>query len=213
MSARGPNSYPSLGHSALHSSLSLSLSDLLLVRAVRPAPGLAPCAARVAVRPLRLVGQPQAYVIGRQGNQRGLGEGTSKHSGSPAHVGWWGLLLKSWLEGTQRAQGKEGVNPAHSNLSPTQMGRLGPAERQLLQLSSRQMARTVLEFPARWVCRPQRCTDPQVAAQVSGEGGWSTGCSNPQGEGRRAERAIAEERGWWQPSCFFQQWNIICVVL
>lgn len=117
------------------------------------------------MRPLRLVRLQQACV---QGNWTGLGEGTSKHSGSQAHVGWWGLLPKSWLEETQRAQGKEGFNPAHSNTSPTQMGRLGQAKSQLLQLSSRQMARIFLEFPERWVCRPQRSTDPQVAAQVSG---------------------------------------------
>lgn len=117
------------------------------------------------MRPLRLVdsNKPACRETGR-----GCGEGTSKHSGSQAHVGWWGLLPKSWLEETQRAQGKEGFNPAHSNTSPTQMGRLGQAKSQLLQLSSRQMVRIFLEFPERWVCRPQRSTDPQVAAQVSG---------------------------------------------
>lgn len=84
----------------------------------------------------------------------GREEGTSKHSSSQAHVGQRELPPKSWLEGTQKVQGKGEFNPAHSNMSPTQTGRLGQAKSQLLQLSSRQMARTFLEFPAMWVCRP-----------------------------------------------------------
>lgn len=84
----------------------------------------------------------------------GWEEGTSKHSSSQAHVGQWELPPKGWLEGTQKVQGKEEFNPAHSNMSPTQTGRLGQAKSQLLQLSSRQMARIFLEFPAMWVCRP-----------------------------------------------------------
>lgn len=68
-------------------------------------------------------------------------------------MGWWGGS-QSWLEGSQRPQGKEGFSPAHSNMFPTQMGRLDQAESQFLQLSSRQMARIFLEFPARWACMP-----------------------------------------------------------
>lgn len=41
---------------------------------------------------------------------------------------------------------------------------------------------------------PQRYTDPQVVPQVSGQGGWSTGCSNPQREGKRTEDHCREER-------------------
>lgn len=51
-----------------------------------------------------------------------------------------------------------------------------------------------LSFQRGGLTGPQRSTDPQVAAQISGQGGWSTGCSNPQGEGKRAERIIAERR-------------------
>lgn len=53
------------------------------------------------------------------------------------------------------------------------MGRLGQATSQLLQLSSRQMVRIFLEFPARWVCRPseiQRSTGGSSGIRV---GGWS----------------------------------------
>lgn len=147
--------------------LLLSKTAVPALKGNRPDPGPALCVAGAAVQPLRLVGQQQACVAGKVDR---VGEGTSKHSGSQAHEGWWGLLPKSWLEGTQWPQGKEGFNPAHSNMSPTQMGRLGQAKSQLLQLSSRQMARIFLEFPARWACRPseiQKYTDTQVAAQVS----------------------------------------------
>lgn len=51
---------------------------------------------------------------------------------------------------------------------PTQMGRLDQAKSQFLQLSSRQMAKIFLEFPARWACVPSEIHDPQVAAQIAG---------------------------------------------
>lgn len=102
------------------------------------------------MQPLRLVGEQQACVTGNLDKE---GEGTSKHSGSLAH-GLVGRLPKSCLEGSQRPQGKEGFSPAHSNMFPTQMGRLDQAESQFLQPSSRQMARIFLEFPARWACMP-----------------------------------------------------------
>lgn len=143
----------------------------------------------------------------------GWEEGTSKHSSSQAHMGWWELPPKSWLEGTQKVQGKEEFNPAHSNMSPTQTGRLGQAKSQLLQLSSRQMARIFLEFPAMWVCRPS-----EIHRSAGGSSGIWAGwleyrVLNPQRERKRTERTFAERRGRWQPSCFFQQRDIICVVL
>ena len=99
-----------------------------------------------------------------------VGEGTSKHSGSQAHAGWWGLPPKSWLEGTRRAQGKEEFSPAHSNVSDTD-GKAGVGKMPAPPAVQRADGENHLEFPARWAWRPseiQRYTDTQVAAQVSG---------------------------------------------
>lgn len=117
-----------------------------------------------------------------------------------------GLLPKSWLEGTRRALGGKGPIQHVQRVFPTQVGRRGWAGSQLLQPSSRQMATLFLEFPAKWACGPsevRRYTDTQVGSSGLGQGGWRPWHSNPQGEeeGQRAEKP-------WQPSCFFQQWDI-----
>lgn len=86
---------------------------------------------------------------------------------------------------------KGGFNPAHSNISPTQTERLGRAESQFLQLSSRQMARIFLELPARWARRPSaihRQTDTEAAAQVSRVQGAQT--HGEREAGRRGEAGV-----------------------
>lgn len=125
------------------------------------------------------------------GKLDGLGEGTSKHSSARPHGGY-GTAITELAGKDSKAQGKGGFDPAHSNTSQ-QMGRLGQADSQLLQLS-RQMARIFLEFPVRWPAGPRRHTDTQVAAQVSRWGGWSTGCSTQRSGREGREDPRREER-------------------
>lgn len=155
-----------------------------------------------AVQPLRLVGQQQACVTG---NLDRVGEGTSKHSGSLAHVGWLGRPPKNWLEGSQRPRERKG---SVRHIQTCSRHRWEGWTRQKANSSSCQAGRwqeSSLSFQQGGPACPQRSTGGSSAS-------WA-GCSNPQGEGRRAERTIAEERGRWQTSCFFQQRDIVCVVL
>lgn len=140
----------------------------------------------------------------------GWEEGTSKHSSSQAHVGQWELPPKSWLEGTQRFRERKS-SIQHIQICPRHR-REGWARQKASCLAGR-WRESSLSFQRCGSAGRQRSTDPQVVAQVSGQGGWSTGCSNSRREGKRTERTIAERRGRWQPSCFFQQWDIICIVL
>lgn len=183
-----------------------------VLRGNKPDPGPAPCVAEgssAATKACRT-----ATGLCDNEPEQGGGEGTSKHSSSLAHVGCWGLPPKSWLEGTQRAQGKEGFNPAHSKMFPTQMGRLGQAKSQLLQLSSRQMARIFLKFPARWACRPSAIHRSTGGSSAIWARWLEYRVLKPTGRGKKGrEDHCREERGRWQISCFFQQRDIICVVL
>lgn len=138
------------------------------------------------MQPLRLVGQQQACVTGNL-NRWGKAQVNTAAlwpmwaaRGCRQRVGWRGP------RGLRERKG----SIQHKDVPDTD----GKAKSQLLQLSSRQMARISLSFQRGGPTGPQRSTDPQVAAQLSGQGGWSSGCSNPQGEGRRAERTIAERR-------------------
>lgn len=93
------------------------------LRGKEPDPGPALCGdGSSAAR--RGVGQQQACVTGKR---MGWGEGTSKHSGSLARVDWWRLPPNSWLEGTQRIQGKEG-SVQHIQLCPGTDGKAGPGK-------------------------------------------------------------------------------------
>lgn len=128
-----PRAGPGTHTLALIKAISVSpvlIWDLLLARAaVRPSGETSQTQARPSVGPgssaaRRRVGQQQACVTGKW---MGRGEGTSKHSGSLAHVDWWRLPPNSWLEGTQRIQGKEG-SVRHIQLCPDTDGKAGPGK-------------------------------------------------------------------------------------
>lgn len=187
------------------------LWDLLLLRAAvpapegdRPDPGPAPCVAECLHQGLQDSSKPA-----RQGHWTG----GRKAQVNAALSGPRGLPPKRSLAGADpEGSGKEGLNPAHSTMSPTQTGRLGQAKSQLLQLSSRQMVRIFLEFPAKVGLQALR--DTEIHRYTGGSSGIRAGqleyaVLKPTGRGREGR----EERSQRQPSCFFQEWDIVCVVL
>lgn len=117
-----------------------------------------------------------------------------------------GAATQELAAGDWRAPGREGVNPHVQITSPTQVEKLGRTGSQLLQTSSRQMARFFLEFPAKWACGPSevrryRHTGGQLRSPGRAAGGRGAQTHRERRKGR-------EERSPWQPSCFFQQWDI-----
>lgn len=143
---------------------------------MRPATDPAPHAGAVAC------GQQHAHMAGKLDE---LGEGTSKHSSAWPHAGC-GAATTELAGKDSEAQGKGGFDPARSNKSQ-QMGRLGQADNQLLQLS-RQMARIFLEFPVRWPAGPQRTLIHRWQL------GYPGGVAGVQGPQTHRERAGGQRR-------------------
>lgn len=113
--------------------------------------------------------------------------------------------------GDHRALGRGGFNPARSVHAPDTGGKAGlgrePAPPVVQQAVGETLPRLSSEVGLRALGGAEIQTH-RWAARVSGQGGWRTWCSNAQEEeeGQRGEEL-------WQPSCFFQQWDIISVVL
>lgn len=128
----------------------------------------------------------------RQGNWMGREEGTSKHSSSEAHVGWWGCHRRAGWRGPRGLEGRKGSVNTFKYV-PDADGKAGPGKNQLLQLSSGQMARLFLEFPARWAQRPSEIQihrwQLRYPGRVAGVHGAQT--HREREEGQRGEKPVA----------------------
>lgn len=165
--AQGPKLLPQLEPLL---SPQLSLLDLLLLRAAgpalkenRPSPGPAPCVAgdsSAATKACRTA-------TSLHDRETGWGWGKAQVNTAalrPMRAGGGCCQRAGWRGPRGLREGKGSIQ--HIQIRPRH--RWEGWARPTASSSSRQMARIFLEFPGRWVCRPQRCTDPQVAAQVSG---------------------------------------------
>ena len=183
------------------SSPQFSLLDLLLVRAAVPAlrgnkpdPGLALCGAGAAV-------QPEGLEDSNRPVRRGTGRGGGKAQVNTAAL--WPMRAGGGCRQTAGWRGPRGFRERKGSVQHIQLcprhRREGWA-RQRASSSSCPAGRwreSSLSFQRSGPAGTRRSTDPQEAAHISRWGGWSTGCSGPQGgrEGRanhcREERPAA----------------------
>ena len=171
-------------------------------RANRPDPGLGPQGvSSVAMKARRTATSLCDRETGRAG---GKAQVNTARSGPHGLVG---LLPKSWLEGTRRAPGGKGPIQHVQIVFPTQVGRWGLAGSQLLPAFQQADGDTLPGVSGEvglWAlggAEIHRHTGGQLGSPGRAAGGHGTQTHRERRKGR-------EERSPWQPSCFFQQWDI-----